>query len=112
MAWIPERFLVFWAKYPKKVAKADALKAFTKIIKTQPDVNRFMSTLMASLEWWKQQASWVKDGGKFVPHPATWLNRGSWEDSRENSSGTDGGAQFLRGNDESDEELIRRMQGG
>lgn len=110
-AWIPGRFAMFWSKYPKKVAKADALKAFTKLIKTQPDVDKFMSILMASLEWWKRQASWVKDGGKFVPHPATWLNRGNWEDSKENA-GLDGGAQFLRGNDESDEELIRRMQGG
>ena len=110
-AWIPGRFAIFWSNYPKKVAKADALKAFTKLIKKQPDVDKFMSILMASLEWWKRQASWVKDGGKFVPHPATWLNRGNWEDSKENS-GLDGGAQFLRGNDESDEELIRRMQGG
>jgi hypothetical protein len=111
MAWIPERFSVFWSKYPRKVAKADALKAFTKIIKVQSDVEVFMATLMASLEWWKRQQSWIKDGGKFIPHPATWLNRGNWEDSKENSE-SGGGAQFLRGNDESDEELIRRMQGG
>lgn len=111
MAWIPERFSMFWSKYPRKVAKADALKAFTKIIKVQPDVEVFMATLMASLEWWKGQQSWMKDGGKFIPHPATWLNRGNWEDSKENAE-TGGGAQFLRGNDESDEELIRRMQGG
>lgn len=111
MAWIPERFVMFWSKYPKKVAKADALKAFTKIIKMQPDVDRFMSILMDSLEWWKKTESWVKDRGKFVPHPATWLNRGNWEDSKENAD-IGVGAQFLRGNDESDEELIRRMQGG
>jgi hypothetical protein len=111
MAWIPERFSIFWSKYPRKVAKADALKAFTKVIKAQPDVDAFMKTLMASLEWWKRESSWMKDGGKFIPHPATWINRGSWEDSKENSEAS-GGAQFLRGNDESDEELIRRMQGG
>lgn len=23
---------------------------------------------------------WTKDGGKYVPHPTTWLNRDGWED--------------------------------
>lgn len=111
LAWIPYRFTMFWERYPRKVAKADALKAFTKLIKSQRDVDKFMTTLISSLEWWKQEQTWTKDNGRFIPYPATWLNRGCWADSKENA-GLDGGAQFLRGNDESDEELIRRMQGG
>ena len=110
-AWIPARFAVFWARYPKKVAKADAMKAFTKLIKAQSDVERFMDTLLASLEWWKCQQQWTKDKGKFIPNPATWLNRGSWEDIKDNGDSASG-AQFLRNAGDSDEELIRRMQGG
>ena len=109
-AWILGRFAMFWAKYPKKVAKADASKAFTKLIKKQPNVEKFMETLMASLNWWINQPQWKKDNGTFIPNAATWLNRGCWEDIKENAAS--GGAQFLRGSDESDEELIRRMQGG
>ena len=101
---------MFWAKYPKKVAKADASKAFTKLIKKQSNVEKFMETLMASLNWWINQPQWKKDNGTFIPNAATWLNRGCWEDIKENVAS--GGAQFLRGSDESDEELIRRMQGG
>ena len=114
MAWIPERFAAFWSQYPKKVAKYDALKAFTKLIKTQPDIEKFMATLMASLEWWKKQQTWTKDGGKYIPHPATWLNRGNWEDSKENSvvSGTTGDAKYLSMDNESTEDLLRRMRGG
>lgn len=110
LSWIPARFSRFWEQYPRKVAKQDALKAFTKIIKTQEDVEKFMSVLMASLSWWKIQPSWTKDGGKFVPHPATWLNRGSWEDSKDNKY--EGGAQFLSSDEESDDELIKRMENG
>lgn len=110
-AWIPERFTVFWSHYPKKVAKTDAVKAFTKIIKAQPDVDKFMAKTLASLNWWKSQPSWTKDNGKFVPYPATWLNRGHWGDCSEVGASS-GGPEFLRTDAESDAELIKRMQGG
>lgn len=111
-AWIPEQFALFWKAYPRKVAKGDAKKAFTKIIKAQHDVEKFMDTLLASIEWWKSQAGWKKDNGKFIPYPATWLNRGSWEDSVENAGAVSGQAEFLKRSSESDEDLIRRMTGG
>lgn len=110
-AWIPQKFEIFWARYPRKVAKKDAMKAFAKVIKAQRDVEKFMSTVLASVEWWKSQPGWTKDKGKFIPYPATWLNRGSWEDSVENSS-SPGMAEFLSRSEESDEDLIRRMTGG
>jgi len=109
-AWIPQQFAVFWEQYPRKVAKGDARKAFAKIIKKQGDVDKFMSMLLASLAWWKSQPGWVKDNGKFIPYPATWLNRGSWEDAKENG-GVQEQAQFLKGS-ESEDELIRRMMEG
>jgi hypothetical protein len=30
----------------------------------------------------RQRASrqWREDGGRYIPHPATWLNQGRWED--------------------------------
>lgn len=112
-AWIPERFAVFWERYPRRIGKASAQKAFAKLIKKQKDVERFMKTTLSSLEWWKRQNSWVKDNGRFIPYPATWLNGGHWEDITENKDGFDANsAEFLNASSESDAELIRRMQGG
>lgn len=114
-AWITPHFANFWEHYPKKLAKADALKAFTKIIKKQNDIDRFMKIVIASVEWWKTNGSWTKDNGKFIPYPATWLNRGSWEDSLNNNvESIPGQSQFTKNDMEtvSDEELIKRMIGG
>ena len=66
-------FDIFWKAYPKKKGKQDALKSFLKI-KVPLD------TLLTSLEKQKSSAEWQKDGGQFVPHPATWLNGARWED--------------------------------
>lgn len=108
-----EKFAIFWKQYPRKVAKADAFKAFVKIIKQQTDVDGFMATTLASIEWWKTQDNWIKDRGKYVPHPATWLNRGSWADARDNKDAQESGKlEFLQGDAESDEDLIKRMKGG
>lgn len=111
-AWIPGRFGEFWNQYPRKVAKSDALKAFTKLIKSQPDVDRFMTVTLASLEYWKKQDQWTKDKGKFIPYPASWLNAGHWNDCSENMEQNPSQATFLRGDAESDEDLIKRMSGG
>lgn len=112
-AWIPERFATFWAKYPRHIGKASALKAFTKLIKSQKDVEKFMKTTLSSIDWWMRQDSWTKDNGKYIPYPASWLNRGSWEDAADNANTpAKGSAEFLNTSSESDEELLRRMQGG
>ena len=29
----------------------------------------------------KSTNEWQKDGGQFIPHPATWLNEGRWDDA-------------------------------
>ena len=109
-AWIPRHFERFWASYPRKVAKGAACKAFTRVIKAQSDVEGFMSTIMASLTWWKSQDAWTKDDGKYIPYPATWINRGSWADSMDNESHRE--AEFLVSDEESEADLIRRMNGG
>lgn len=66
-------FEQFWAVYPRKVGKKDALKAFKKA-KTSVDV------LIAAIERQKQSQQWIKDDGQYIPNPATWLNQGRWED--------------------------------
>jgi hypothetical protein len=66
----------FWSIYPKKVAKGAAEKAWRKI---RPD-GQLAGAIFAAVEKAKSNPSWRKDGGQFIPHPATWLNQRRWED--------------------------------
>lgn len=69
-------FAAFWAQYPKKVARPQAVKAWKKI---NPAGQVFVA-LMAGLGKQKASSDWLKDGGQYIPHPATWLNSRRWED--------------------------------
>lgn len=68
-------FEQFWQAYPRKVGKKAALKAW-HAAKDKPDLLRILSALAAA----KQSPDWTKENGKFIPHPATWLNQGRWDD--------------------------------
>ncbi len=39
-----------------------------------------MADLVTAIKAQKQGEQWAKDGGRFIPHPATWLNQARWED--------------------------------
>lgn len=67
------RFAAFWQAYPRKVAKPDALKAWKK-------VDDEHAAIMAGLAVAVGSEQWRKDGGQFIPHPATFLNKRRWED--------------------------------
>lgn len=69
-------FETFWSAYPRKVAKPNALKAFEKI---QPDES-LLNKMLKAIESAKTSHQWTKDGGQFIPHPATWLNAQRWAD--------------------------------
>ena len=69
-------FETFWKSYPRKVAKEAGIKAFKKLSLK----NGLFEKIMAALEIAKKSASWEKDGGQFIPHPATFLNGKRWED--------------------------------
>jgi len=36
---------------------------------------------MTGLKRWKASEQWTKDGGRYIPHPTTWLNREGWNDA-------------------------------
>jgi len=63
----------FWALYPKKKSKGSALKAWAQM---QPPIDAIVS----ALGWQVNQPGWKKDGGQFIPFPATWLRARGWED--------------------------------
>lgn len=79
-----ELFEKFWNAYPRKVGKGAAEKAF---IKYKPDDSLF-DRMLSALSAQKRSEQWHKDGGKFIPYPATWLNQRRWEDApKEKESG-------------------------
>ena len=73
---LPEGFEAFWERYPRKIARANALKAWTKL-KLNAEL---IAKIMQSVAYHCVCADWVKDDGQFIPHPATWLNGKRWED--------------------------------
>jgi hypothetical protein len=61
----------FWEIYPKKIAKADALKAWNKAIKTK--------TADELLKVTKAYAESKLPDITYIPYPASWLNKGLYE---------------------------------
>lgn len=68
-----DSFAEFWKVYPKKVGKDLALASWKKKKPRLDDV-------MFALSWQKQSKDWIKEDGKYIPMPATYLNQGRWKD--------------------------------
>lgn len=77
-----EVFEKFWKPYPKKASKPDAERAFAKAMGWLPKhkARATIEQIVEGLAWHLTCAQWVKDGGGFIPHPASWLNADGWND--------------------------------
>ena len=69
-------FNQFWTAYPKHIAKQSAVKSFEKL---KPD-EKLLEAMLKAIAMQKESKQWEKDGGAFIPYPATWLNQRRWED--------------------------------
>ena len=67
-----DAFDEFWKHYPRKVGKKAARKKFSIAIRDADP-----STIISALKAYPFD---TRDGLRYVPHPATWLNQGRWED--------------------------------
>lgn len=76
-------FMEFWTAYPRKKSKGDAEKAWLKL---KPD-EQLASQIIAAVERATTSEDWTRDGGKFIPYPASWLNAKGWEDELPGSQG-------------------------
>ncbi len=72
----------WWAVYPRKEAKAVALKSWQKLHPT----SEFTTQLVDAVTRQCLSAQWQKEGGSFIPFPATWLNQARWQDEKPASS--------------------------
>ena len=77
----------FWSAYPKKKAKEAARKAWVKL---KPDETLGKEIIQAVIESAKTK-DWLKENGKYIPYPATYLNGKRWEDERNESNGKNTG---------------------
>jgi hypothetical protein len=70
----------FWTHYPRKVDRIAALRAFISVIRT---VTGDDAQLALAIRMGESLRAYVKEvAGKemqYVKHPATWLNKGSWD---------------------------------
>lgn len=70
-----QAFDEFWKAYPKKVGRGDAEKAWSK-----KECTKLIPQILVSIRDLKISEDWTKEGGQYIPHPATWLNREGWHD--------------------------------
>ena len=69
-------FARFWSEYPRRVARKEASKVFSRI---NPDEAMF-AAMLAALARQKNSDSWLRDQGRYIPHATTWLNGSRWLD--------------------------------
>lgn len=73
----------FYAAYPRHDSKQAAILKFAKHMnecKNDEERRALLDKMIAAIEKSKQSDQWQKEGGKYIPMPATWLNQRRWED--------------------------------
>jgi hypothetical protein len=68
----PSAFEAFWAEYPRRVRKKDALGAWRGALVGAEVIIKAVRA---------QVAAKMLDSGKRTPHPSTWLNGEQWMDT-------------------------------
>jgi uncharacterized protein YdaU (DUF1376 family) len=89
----PPGFDRLWESYPKKIGKDAAARAFAK---RKPDEG-LLARMLSAIAKQRQSDQWRKDGGQFIPHLATWLNQGRWEDEVDHGAQTSGAGSLWEG---------------
>jgi helix-turn-helix protein len=72
---VTDDFDAFWLRYPRRVGKQSALKAFTRALKKAR-----LDEILYGLECWRPYWE-ARDQPEYIPHPSTWLNDERWNDS-------------------------------
>jgi len=70
---IKKSFLPFWEMWPRKIGRLHAEGAWETATKLA-ESEEIMAGLKLQIEAWKAEGR----EAKFIPYPATWLNRGNW----------------------------------
>ncbi len=73
-------FDAFWAKYPRKEGKGYARKAWPKAVVAAGGAQEILDGLTVALSLGRFD---MREGGRFCPHPSSWLNAERWLDGLE-----------------------------
>lgn len=71
-----EDFDQFWAAYPRKIAKAEARKAWIQTKSVRPDIAKLLLAINQACK----TEQWMRGSGQFIPHASTWLRGERWDD--------------------------------
>lgn len=74
-----DEFELFWREYPRKVAKAEARKAWKQTESIRPDLETLIKAVKAACK----TEQWMRGNGQFIPHAATWIRGERWADEHE-----------------------------
>ena len=74
-------FNSFWEAYPKKTGKKAAQKEWDNA-KDKPSI----AEILSAIELQRGSTQWLKDAGRYIPNPATWINQGRWMDKPTNTT--------------------------
>lgn len=78
-------FLEFWKVYPNKNKKKGANASWLKAIKTEDQAQEVIAHVT---ERSNQDQQWLKDSGKYIPLPTTFLNQELWTDEYQKGPST------------------------
>lgn len=69
-----DQFWQLWPTHRRKVARAQCLASWRS-----RGFEKIGLSIIDGLKRWISSADWNKDGGEYIPMPATWLNQRRWE---------------------------------
>jgi len=75
-AVVDERFERFWAAYPKRKARGQALKEWKKLRPSEAMTEVIIAAVLKQAAW----PEWRRSNGQYIPHPSSWLHQGRWDD--------------------------------
>lgn len=73
---VADGFEVFWALYPRKQRRAQALKQWNRIADTTETADDICQAVIR----WTESRQWTQEGNRFVPLPENFLSKRIWMD--------------------------------
>lgn len=73
----------FWNAYPRK---ANSAAAYAKYMELSPSPE-LHAEILAAVERLKASEQWREDGGRYIPHPARFIDERRWTEAAESATG-------------------------
>lgn len=74
-------FETFWTAWPRKVARKNALRAWASAWKSKTISAGDLPAILDAVGRAAASQDWIDEGGRYIPHAATWLRGERWKDA-------------------------------